>query len=223
MTLPSSPRFRAGALAAGLLVMAAAGLSAHSLRATAFLPEEIVEWGEQVFSGATPYRLVEVDGRDAVHALCEDETASALFHRADIDLTETPVMEWSWRVDATLAGIDETSTSGDDFPARLYVVAQRRILRWRPIAINYVWAHEKPEGADWPNPYSPQVRMVSVRSGAPMREGRWFTERRNVREDIRRFHGREVTVLGGVAVMTDCDDTGQRSEGWYGTIRFVPE
>jgi len=65
--------------------------------------------------------------------------------------------------------------------------------------------------------------MVSLRSGPPDQKGQWFTERRNVREDFRRFHDRDVTVLEGVAIMTDCDDTGERMEGWYGQIRFVPE
>lgn len=216
-------RIVAAMATAGFLVLAAVASAATDPSSAVFPPDEIVEWEERSFSGATPYRLVEVNGREAVHARCEDGTASALFYEGDIDLATTPVMEWSWRVDETLSDVDETSTSGDDFPARIYLVDERSILRWRTKALNYVWAHGKPEGVDWPNPYVSQVRMISVRSGSPEEPGRWFTERRDVREDFRRFHDRELSTLSGVAVMTDCDDTGERIEGWYGTIRFVPE
>ncbi len=188
-----------------------------------FPPSKVIEWEERSFSGSTRYQLTEVDGREAIHAVCEDGAASALYHRGEIDLESTPVLEWSWRVDETFSGVDERVRTGDDFPARIYLVDERSVLRWRTRALNYVWSSKELEGADWPNPYTSRVHMISVRSGSSEEPGRWFTDRRNVQADFRRFHERELKTLSGLAIMTDCDDVGERAEAWYGTLRFVAE
>ena len=79
------------------------------------------------------------------------------------------------------------------------------------------------QGSDWPNAYAGQARMIAVRSGPADTEGLWHTERRNIREDFRRYHDREQTSVNAIAIMTDCDDTGQETEAWYGTLRLLPE
>lgn len=208
-------------VAGGLALAAAAGAWSHPT--VEFSPEEVIEWERQSFSGDTPYSLVEVDGRQAVHALCENATASGLYHRTKIDLRQTPILEWNWRVDETFYGTDETVRAGDDFPARVYLIDERLLLRWRTRGLNYVWASQQPVGSNWKNPYASEVHMIAVRSGPPTEAGQWFTERRNVLEDFRTFHGRDPAAVNVVAIMTDCDDTGQRAEAWYGALRFVEE
>lgn len=188
-----------------------------------FSPAQIIEWRPHVFKGTTHYELTDMNDTEAVHARCEEATASGLYLRESIDLRKTPIMEWNWRVDETFTDIDETSRAGDDYPARLYVVDERRVMRWRTRALNYVWASQMAEGSDWPNAYLAQNHMIAVRSGPPEESGQWFTQRRNVREDFMRYHGRVVDRIDAVAIMTDCDDTGQRAQAWYGTIRFLPE
>lgn len=188
----------------------------------AFGPADIIGWEPHSFVGATDYRLVETDGRLAVHATCTGGTASGLFYRRDIDLTRTPVVEWEWRVDETLTGIDETARSGDDYPARLYLVDEAPVLRWRTRALNYVWSSMAERGQDWPNAFASQARMIAVAT-AKDAVGGWRTERRNVLEDFRRFHDREPARINAVAVMTDCDNTSQETRAWYGNIRFLPE
>ncbi len=95
-------------------------------------------------------------------------------------------------------------------------------LRWRTRALNYVWSSKKERGADWPNAYASQARMIAVRSGEDA-DGVWRTERRNVLEDFQRYHDRSPDEINAVAIMTDCDDVGQPVEAWYGEIRFLPE
>ncbi|TVR10505.1 MAG: DUF3047 domain-containing protein [Salinarimonadaceae bacterium] len=188
---------------------------------TEFDPAQIAEWRNHIFKGQTTYRLVEKDGRRAVHAACS-ASASGLFMERVIDLRETPILEWSWRIDELPPmTADERSRAGDDFVARIYVVRDGGLLRWRTRAISYVWANTSPEGSDWPNPYADQARMVAVRSGASG-PGRWHTQRRNIREDFRRYHGLDLESIDAVAVMTDCDDSGGRAEAWYGALRFLP-
>lgn len=205
--------------AAGLALAALLATAAPARAGPAFSPDAIARWRAHAFAGQTSYRLVETDAGPAVHARC-DRAASGLFLDAPVDLRETPILEWTWRVDATLdPAVDETTRAGDDFPARLYVVQGGGLLRWRTRALNYVWASGQPAGADWPNPFAAQAHMIAVRSGPG---GGWRTERRDVREDFRRFHGRDVDVIDAVAIMTDCDNRGVTAEAWYGAIRFLP-
>lgn len=189
--------------------------------ARVFTPADINQWEAHSFTGETRYELTEIDGRQAVHALCTDGSASGLFYEHNIDLEETPIIEWQWRVVSTFTGIDEQTRAGDDYPARLYAVDRHNVMRWRTRAINYVWASVMARGAQWDNAYQSRAAMVAMRSGADA-DG-WVTERRDLREDFREIHGRDLTVLNALAIMTDCDDTGQAAEAWYGEIRLLPE
>jgi len=202
--------------------LAALTLAAAVPAAPAFGPEDIINWESHSFEGTTDYRLVQTNGRTAVQATCTDGTASGLFYRRDIDLTETPVVEWEWRVEETLTGIDETTRDGDDYPARLYLVDEARLLRWRTRALNYVWSSTTERVGDWPNAFASQAHMIAVATASDAGAG-WRTERRNVLEDFRRFHDHEPERVNAVAVMTDCDNTGQETRAWYGNIRFLPE
>jgi len=185
-------------------------------------PSAIAQWDRQVFKGVTEYGVVGSDGRDALHARCKS-SASGLFLKQAIDLKTTPILEWTWRVDATFPpGTDEKTRAGDDFAARVYVVKEGQ-LPWQTRAMNYVWASAMPEGSDWPNPYVSQTRMIALRSGSPATPGGWRTERRNVRNDFRFYHGIELDSIDAVAIMTDCDDRGTMAEAWYGAVRFLPK
>ncbi len=210
-------------LLAGLVAMVSVSVPLYgSAAARIFTPADIMEWEAYSFTGETRYQLTEMDGRPAVHAVCDEASASGLFFEQDIDLSQTPIIEWEWRVERTFSDIDEQTRAGDDYPARLYAVDRHNIMRWRTRAINYVWASEMDEGAQWDNAYQSRAAMLAMRSGAEQDTG-WVTERRDLREDFRNIHGRDLTVLNALAIMTDCDDTGQSIEAWYGEIRLLPE
>lgn len=187
-----------------------------------FTPQDIIGWNHHSFEGETDYRLVEKGGQPAVEASCENASASGLYLEQSIDLQATPVIEWQWWVEETFTGTDETTESGDDYPARLYAVDRGGLLVWRTRALNYVWASEQQRGSDWPNPFQSQAHMIALRSGTADAGGRWVTERRNVREDFSTYHDRELTEIDALAIMTDCDNTGQPAQAWYGEIRLLP-
>lgn len=201
-----------------LLMLPGSTAAAESLR---FTPADILDWQTHSFNGRTEYRLGERDGEAAVHARCEGGTGSGHVLQKKIDLGATPIMEWRWRVDAVYEGLDPNSKAGDDYPARIYVVDRHGVLRWRTRAINYVWANSQPAGSDWTNPFTDRAHMVAVASGVPEDKG-WRSQRRDLREDFQRFHGRELDSVNVVAIMTDCDNAGQTAEAWYGAIRFLP-
>jgi hypothetical protein len=200
--------------------IALAGSSAYA--DVSWHPSAIVQWERQVFKGVTEYGLVAVDGIDALHARCKS-SASGLILKQTIDLKDTPILEWTWRVDATFpAGADERTRAGDDYAARIYIVKDGGLLPWQTWAMDYVWASSMPKGSDWPNAYASQARMVALQSGSPTTPGIWKSERRNIRNDFRRYHGIELDSIDAVAIMTDCDDRKTTAEAWYGAIRFLP-
>jgi hypothetical protein len=188
----------------------------------AYQPAEIVDWKTRSFTGRTDYALVPAGEsgaeHDAVRAVCRNRTASGRVVEREHDLADAPVLEWRWRVDAVYDGIDETEKRGDDYPARIYVVAERW-PNFRSRAINYVWSSTQPQGATWENAYASQFMMVSVRAGEA-RLGEWITEQRDVLADFRRLHDLDPGTIDALAIMTDCDNAGQSATAFYGPIRW---
>ena len=64
--------------------------------------------------------------------------------------------EWIYMIDGELdvEFPDEHAKAGDDFAARVYVIRDGGLLKWRTRAINYVWAGSSDEGQHWPNPFN---------------------------------------------------------------------
>lgn len=177
-------------------------------------------WQEREFNGRTEYRLVTLGGEQVLEARA-DGTASAKYRELEIDLDETPYLHWRWRIESTLGPeIDELSKSGDDYPARIYVVRRGGLAFWRTRALNYVWSSAQPEGARWPNAYAGEsVQIVAVNSG-DQQAGEWVSHSRDLRADWREAFGEEIDSLDGIALMTDTDDTGGTARAWYGEIRL---
>ncbi|MDQ2069176.1 DUF3047 domain-containing protein [Natronospira bacteriovora] len=187
-----------------------------------FSPEDILDWESRSFQGETHYAVKDVDGRPALQADCED-SASGLYREANIDLGKTPIIEWYWRIESTFGeDIDETRRAGDDYPVRLYLVKDGGWRRWQTRAVNYVWASAKEKDSEWPNAYTRRAMMLALQSGED-KAGQWVRERRLIADDFERLHGERPQTIDAIAIMSDCDDTGEHIRGWYGEIRLLPE
>ena len=137
-----------------------------------------------------------------------------------ISLEQTPILEWRWRVDSIYEGIDETEKSGDDYPARIYIVAERW-PRFRSRIVNYVWSSSQPQGATWVQRVFVAIPHGSRARSGESRLGEWITERRDVLADFRRYHGMSPIPSTPWRIMTDCDNAGQQATAWYGPIRWA--
>jgi hypothetical protein len=214
-----SSRAGEGVRAAALLVF---GLGAPAALAQAglFSATGLDGWAEQTFEGKQPtrYRLVRDSGVQVLEADCQ-ASASGWIRKQKIDLERTPVLRWRWKVEQVYSGVREREKKGDDYPARVYVVLGSGRLLSQTRSVVYVWSSAEPKGSDWPSAYTRQARVVALRTGTGG-AGRWHEERRDVRADFKRFFGMDVTAVDGVAIMTDCDDTGGATRAWYGDVRF---
>lgn len=118
-----------------------------------------------------------------------------------------------------LHGVSERDKAGDDYAARIYVVAKGGLAFWKTRALSYVWASREPEGSMWANAFTANAQMIAVRSGSA-ELGELILEKRNVREDWMRAFGEDIDTIDAVAIMTDTDNSGQRARAWYGQPWF---
>lgn len=187
----------------------------------------------------TQYEVVEDDGRLVVKAVSE-ASASGLTKAVRIDPREYPILRWRWKVENLLKTSDVTRKDGDDYPARLYITfeyvpdkvnvgkklkykAGRLLFGDIPIgAINYVWERTAPVDTIIDNAYTDFVKMVVVESG-PQKLGIWMDEERNLYEDYKKAFGEEPPMINGVAIMSDTDNTKERTTAYYGDITFVKD
>ncbi|HLF96887.1 MAG TPA: DUF3047 domain-containing protein [Methylococcaceae bacterium] len=207
-----------------LLLCFAAVVAAAGLRIPVgeFSQGRLVGWETKIFQGETRYGLMELDGRAVLKAESRG-TASGLVRKMAVDLENTPYLHWSWRAENTLGKLNERTKSGDDYPARLYVVVSGALAFWRTRSLNYVWASALPAGSAWPNAFAGQsVRMLALRSGEE-ETGRWHEEKRNVRDDLKRYFKEDIRQIDAVALMTDTDNTGGQAVAYYGDIYFASE
>ncbi|MCP5151841.1 MAG: DUF3047 domain-containing protein [Ectothiorhodospiraceae bacterium] len=179
----------------------------------------VAGWEERQFDGRTEYVSTRLGNLPVVRATSSGG-ASGLYRQLEVDLTRTPLMRWSWGVERGIDNRGERSRAGDDFAARVYVVAADSMMFWRSRAVCYVWTSHVAPGTTWPSPYTDHVMMVAVRSGTA-RPGELVAEQRDVRADFERFFGPEVTSIDSVAIMTDTDGTGQRATAYYGDLWFT--
>lgn len=204
----------------GSLSIAAVQTASNRLDIAQFSQRDQAEWQQREFAGRTNYSWAELNGAAVLKAQCEDG-ASALYRKIEVDLSQTPVLNWHWLVtDIPATKTGEKTKAGDDYPARVYVVYDGGVLKWQTRAINYVWSKNQPPGEAWPSPFTDKAMMVSLQRG-PADE--LISESINVRTDFKRYFGYELDKIHGVAVMTDCDNTKRAASGYYGDIWFSAE
>jgi len=195
------------------------GPASGSQHIRAFPDESLDGWQEKAFAGSTQYELHSESGITVLKATANN-TASVLYRQEIINLTSTPWLEWSWKIESIYDDINEKTKTGDDFPARLYVTAKTGSLPWQTIAINYVWSSNLPKDSVWFNPYTEKSIMVSVQGGNTL-VGQWVNQRRNVARDFKQLFDINVTKLSGYAVMVDGDNSSQSGTAYFGNIEFL--
>lgn len=173
-------------------------------------------WKEKEFAGRTVYTPLQ---KEKLLLAESNGTASGLFFEQSVDLRDTPWLNWSWKVDNVLLGINEREKNGDDYPARIYVVAKGGLAFWKTRALSYVWASTEPKGSMWPNAFTSNAHMIAVRSGESALGG-MMTEKRNIRDDWKLAFGEDIEKIDAVAIMTDTDNSGRWARAWYGQPRF---
>ena len=179
-------------------------------------------WQEKEFVNRTSYQLVTQGNRTVLQAEA-DASASGLFKEVLIDLTTHPYLNWQWKIEKGHPPLEERTKSGDDYGARIYIVAKGGVLFWKTRAINYVWTSTEKKGSIWPSAFAGRYTiMLAVRSPEDNTET-WYKEKRNVYEDFKTILGKEIKQIHVVAIMTDSDNSKGFVRASYGDISFTAD
>ncbi len=198
-----------------VLLATALPAAAGELAVSNFSAEGLKGWESKRFKGATDYRIVQENGQSVLKAHAKG-AASGLIKRIKFKPVTYRYLKWSWKIAGTVPGGNELSRQGDDYAARVYVVFPGRFF-WQMKALNYIWANRLPKGEFVPNAFSSNAKLIAVESG-PARAGQWVGEQRDILADYRRVFGEDPPEAGGIAIMTDTDNTGAEAYAWFGDI-----
>ena len=175
------------------------------------------KWESKRFAGETKYNVTTEDNIRCIKA-SSNASASALIYKIKFDPKEYPVLSWQWKVSNVIKKGNALKKEGDDYAARVYVIFPS-LLFWKTKAINYMWANTLPEGSSVPNTFTSNAQMIAIQSGN-RNAGKWITEKRNIYDDYKKVFGEEPPKVGGIAIMTDTDNTGESATAWYGIIKI---
>lgn len=150
------------------------------------------------------------DGAQAKHLMLQTRDNSA------IDLSETPILSWDWRVHTLPTGANEFSEKNNDAAASIYVVWGFNALRV-PRVVRYTWSSTQDIGRTAARNMNMQ-HIVVVASGEK-NLGRWVTFERDIIADYNRFfRGKAPRRPIAILILSDADDTGSVAKADYGRI-----
>ena len=139
--------------------------------------------------------------------------------KGKVDLKQTPVLEWSWKVTTLPKGGDACKKDTDDEAAQVYVAWPRFPEHVRSRIIGYIWDTSEPVGKICKSEKAGTVTYVVVRSGSA-ELGKWLTERRNVADDFKKIYQDDPDSPAVVSIAIDSNDTNSTAEAFIGPILF---
>ena len=172
-------------------------------------------WQVRKDEGKSVYTVQEEGGKRLLRAVSKGLGIQAARETPSWNLETHPVMAWSWRVRQFPKGADERNPKSNDSALAVYMAVPYSKVRG-PKTMKYIWSEKVPTGtALTSNSGLTQVRVVQ--SGA--RDG-WVEERVNALKDWQAaFKESEIPKVGGLAVLTDADDTKSTASGDYANFR----
>ena len=173
-------------------------------------------WLQHDFSGETLYL---VDQKSIALKAKAVNSASSLYRNIEVDLNQTPFLQWSWRAEYFDGQGQEKQREGDDFVARFYAVANIGIFPWQKRALVYVVSRQYETTEFWSNPFTDNVLMVVVDSFEETK-GQWRQHKVNLKEDFKHYFDIDIDSIEGVALMSDTDNAGGTAVARYGNIYF---
>ncbi len=184
---------------------------------TARLGEFPPGWGVRKDDGKEVYRVREEGHRRFLQAVSKGLGVQAGRETERWDLATHPVLAWSWRPREFPRGADEREPGTNDSALAVYMAVPHSKIRG-PRAVKYVWSETVPVGTRLSsNSGLTQIRVL--RSGRPANDA-WMEERVNVREEWKAaFKESNTPRPGGIAVLTDADDTRSTAAGDYANFR----
>tara|TARA_B110000240_G_C13477729_1_gene443867 strand:+ start:878 stop:1522 length:645 start_codon:yes stop_codon:yes gene_type:complete len=191
---------------------------AETIKVFDFTKEEYKTLKIKKVKGETTWNLGSNENGNFIKAEAEGK-GSGLGKEILIDLSKTPFINITWKVEKDLSGIVENSKKGHDYAARVFVIKKTGSTLLSNRAINYVFSSNNKIGSNWPSPYT-KKSIDYVLSTTLNNFNQWVTVKANVKEDFMKLHGIEVNDISGIAIMTDTDNSKMKAISYYQDIYF---
>jgi hypothetical protein len=196
-------------------------ISAEKVLVFNFTKEELKTLKVKKVKGETSWSLGSNEKGNYIRAEAEGK-GSGLGKEIQIDLTKTPFINITWKIEKDLSGIIENSKKGHDYAARVFVVKKTGSTPLSNRAINYVFSSNNNINESWPSPYT-KKSIDYVLSSTKENLNTWVTVKANVKEDFMKLHNLDIKNLTGVAIMTDTDNSKLKAVSYYQNIYFSAE
>jgi len=183
-----------------------------------FTEDELETLKVKKVRGETTWNLGSNENGNFIRAEAKGK-GSGLGKEVKIDLSKTPFINITWKVEKDLSGIIENSKKGHDYAARVFVIKKTGSTPLSNRAINYVFSSNNDVGENWPSPYT-KKSIDYVLSSTIDNLNTWVTVKANVKEDFMRMHRIDVSDISGVAIMTDTDNSKLKAISYYQNIYF---
>lgn len=163
------------------------------------------------------FTVEEDDDQGTVLRLHAQGNESDGIHRAvNIDLSKTPFINFSWKVENHPDG--QIGTSRDDQAVQVQLNFGRHGLRRRVLSYGF---DAKARAGRWYDDSSfVAVNRVLVLNSGEENLGKWLSHSRNVVEDYRKSYRTNPPRLRNVSIFCDSNDSHSESVGYCGEITF---
>ena len=171
--------------------------------------------------GEITWRLGSNEKGNFIKAEAEGK-GSGLGKEVKIDLSKTPFINITWKVEKDLSGINEKTKKGHDYAARVFVIKKTGSTMLSNRAINYVFSSNQNVDENWRSPYT-KKSVDYVLSTTKENLDTWVTVKANVKDHFKKFHDLDVVDLTGVAIMMDTDNSKLKAISYFQNIYFSAE
>ena len=186
-----------------------------------FTQKELETLKVKKVKGETTWTLGSNENGNFIRAEAEGK-GSGLGKEVKIDLSKTPFINITWKIEKDLSGIIENSKKGHDYAARVFVVKKTGSTALSNKAINYVFSSNNNVNETWRSPYT-KKSIDYVLSTTKENLNEWVTVKTNVKEDFLKLHKLDINDLSGIAIMTDTDNSKLKAVSYYQNIYFSAE
>ena len=166
----------------------------------------------------TDFNVITSSG-EAVLTLKSERSAGLYFRLIDVDLIETPFLNWSWKINHVFNNQSEQIKSGDDFPARVLIAYEEGFVGTKTMGFSFVWTSALEKGTIWPSPFSKNLLMVARQSGKT-NVNQWLTEKIDLRTAFKDLLKKDIRRVNYIALMADTDDLKETVTTQFKSIYF---
>ena len=224
LLINSTKMFKKNLLLIFLIATFQQTLSAETVKVFDFTESEFKTLKVKKIRGAdvkTKYSLGKNEYGNFIRSVSEN-AALGLGKEIKINLSKTPFLNITWKVEKDLSGINENSKKGHDYAARVFVIKKTGATPLSNRAMNYVYSSNNEINSNQPSPYT-KKSIDYVLSTTKENLNEWVTVKVNVKEHFKKFHDLNVNDIEGVAIMTDTDNSEMTAIAYYQNIYFSSE